>query len=170
MKVIERATNPIPGTSVDVPGGATLDAQRCKVTAPCDRGGDVGIHRSFGTGAGDTWHAEAWVKFDSDVQWLDQQAFRARVTIHYYDANRNYVMECAPNGVAFLNDPTGAPVHIETICTIPIDPTLPVIRYIRVNIRAHADKDHNYPTNEMAVVSGSVLVDRFKLTLEVRGL
>jgi len=166
MTIIERNRNPLPlfDPSADQPGGAELEAQRClNRIDPCDRGGDAGINRAFVTKGGDSWHAEAWVLLGPDVRRITPESFKARVTMHFYDRYRKFLSECAPNGTTYLA--VAVVTHIETICPVPPGDQ---IRYVSVTARAHADKDPNYPEYEMAGASGSIMLDRFKLTLVTR--
>lgn len=146
---------------VELPGGARLEPMR-------PTGGDVGIHKTYSTGMGDVWKAEAWVRLEN-VNRINVRDFRARLTFHKFEENSNRPIEC--NDVEYL-DVTAQLMKMELICEVES----PTMFKIRVNIRAHADPrlepDSNgdlVPTDK-AAASGTVAVDRFRLTLENRGL
>lgn len=172
--IIKERYHPLSGTTVDRPGGARLEKQRCRDRpSPCGAGGDVGIFRVVKTEQGDLWKAEAWVSIPVlEEKELESTDFRARITIHYYDASGNQEGECFPNGWGYEPDPLGGLVRIETTCEVPVNPD--PIKMIRIRVGANSKPYSDMQTmdgegvDEYAAGSGRVKVDRFKATLVKR--
>ena len=151
--VVPERYNPVPGTTVDLPGGARLDVANEKKP----RGGDVGIHKTYRTGTGDVWLAEAWVRLEN-VNRIDPEDFKARLTFHKHHTISGKNIECND---AQYHDVLAALVKMQVVCEVE-----PNIDTIRVNVRAHAMNDGQ----DRAAASGTVAVDRFRLELVSRGL
>lgn len=110
----------------------------------------------------------------SDIQRIDPDDFRGRLTLHYLGPSGQVVGECQPNDFVAINSPLGGSTQLTIVCTVPTPDQTggSVIKGIRINARAHARKDQTLGTltTERAAASGTLLVDRFRLELVQKGL